>query len=75
MGFNTTGIDPSEQSLKSAITHAKKNELKIIYEKGVGENLPFQNNSFDVVLCCDVLEHVHDLPKVIISPLVAYKSK
>jgi len=65
MGFITTGIDPSEPSLNSAINHAIKGNLKINYEKGTGENLPFQNNSFDVVLCCDVLEHVYDLPKVI----------
>jgi len=65
MGFITTGIDPSEQSLNIAIKHAKDNNLKIKYEKGSGENLPFQNNSFEVVFCCDVLEHVRDLPKVI----------
>lgn len=57
MGFITTGIDPSEQSLNIAIKHAKDDNLKIKYEKGFGENLPFQNNSFDVVFCCDVLEH------------------
>jgi 2-polyprenyl-6-hydroxyphenyl methylase / 3-demethylubiquinone-9 3-methyltransferase len=65
MGFITTGIEPSEQSLNIAIKHAIDNNLKINYEKGTGENMSFQNNSFDVVLCCDVLEHVHDLPKVI----------
>jgi 2-polyprenyl-6-hydroxyphenyl methylase/3-demethylubiquinone-9 3-methyltransferase len=65
MGFITTGIDPSEQSLTVAKMHAKDNNLKINYERGTGENLPFQNNSFDVVFCCDVLEHVYDLPKVI----------
>src|SRR5665811_1925168 len=65
MGFITTGIDPSEQSLNIAIKHASDNNLKIKYEKGTGEKLPFQNSSFDVVFCCDVLEHVQDLPKVI----------
>jgi len=65
MGFNTTGIDPSELSINSAIKHADESNLKINYKLGTGENLPFQNNSFDVILCCDVLEHVHDLPKVI----------
>jgi 2-polyprenyl-6-hydroxyphenyl methylase/3-demethylubiquinone-9 3-methyltransferase len=65
MGFKTTGIDPSEESLSIAVKHAKDSNLKIIYRKGTGENLPFQNNSFDIVFCCDVLEHVHDLPKVI----------
>ena len=65
MGFITTGLDPSEQSLNIAIKHANDNNLKIKYEIGTGENLPFQNDSFDVIFCCDVLEHVHDLPKVI----------
>jgi 2-polyprenyl-6-hydroxyphenyl methylase / 3-demethylubiquinone-9 3-methyltransferase len=65
MGFITTGVDPAEKSLNIAIKHAKDNNLKIKFEKGTGENLPFQNNSFDTVFCCDVLEHVRDLPKVI----------
>jgi 2-polyprenyl-6-hydroxyphenyl methylase/3-demethylubiquinone-9 3-methyltransferase len=65
MGFDTTGLDPSEQSLKIAIAHSQASRLKINYEIGAGEALPFRNNSYDVVFCCDVLEHVSDLPKVI----------
>jgi 2-polyprenyl-6-hydroxyphenyl methylase / 3-demethylubiquinone-9 3-methyltransferase len=75
MGFITTGIDPSEQSVANAQKHAKDNNLKINYEIGVGENLPFQNNSFDVVFCCDVLEHVYDVPKVISEISRVLKSK
>ena len=65
MGFITTGIDPAAQSLEIARAHAKESQLDIKYENGAGENIPYQDNSFDAVLCCDVLEHVHDLPKVI----------
>jgi 2-polyprenyl-6-hydroxyphenyl methylase / 3-demethylubiquinone-9 3-methyltransferase len=65
LGYNTTGVDPSEQSLNTAARHALENNLSIIYRKGYGENLPFEPESFDVVLCCDVLEHVSDLPQVI----------
>ena len=65
MGFKTTGIDPAESSVNVAISHSKEKNLNIRYEIGRGENLPFESASFDVVLCCDVLEHVQDLPKVI----------
>lgn len=65
MGFITTGIDPSEESLRTASNHANANGLDIKYDKGVGEQLPYADNSFDCVFCNDVLEHVQDLPKVI----------
>lgn len=74
MGFLTTGIDPSDQSLLAAIKHARQNNLIIKYDKGTGEKLPYPSGSFDVVLCCDVLEHVQDLPEVIseISRVLKY---
>jgi len=65
MGFITTGIDPSDQSLETASNHAKASGLDIKYENGTGESLPYADGSFDCVFCCDVLEHVQDLPKVI----------
>lgn len=60
-----SGIDLSLNSINIAQEHAKKNNLEIDYRWGVGENLPYQENSFDVVLCFDVLEHVDDWKKVI----------
>ena len=65
MGFNVTGIDPSLQSLRIAADHAKAGGLRIEYEQGTGEALKYRNNSFDIVFCCDVLEHVRDVSKVI----------
>jgi 2-polyprenyl-6-hydroxyphenyl methylase/3-demethylubiquinone-9 3-methyltransferase len=65
MGFDTTGIDPSAPSLRVAAEHARAGGLNIRYLKGVGESLPFPDASYDVVFCCDVLEHVRDLPKVV----------
>lgn len=65
MGFTTTGIEPAEESLQAAQQHAKAGGLNITYEKGSGEQLPYPDHSFDCVFCCDVLEHVRDLPKVI----------
>ena len=65
MGFTTTGIEPTEQSIETATNHAIASGLNIKYEKGYGEALPYNDRSFDGVFCCDVLEHVQDLPKVI----------
>ena len=65
LGCNVTGVDPSEESLAAARTHAAGQGLAIGYRRALGEALPFGEASFDVVYCCDVLEHVHDLPQVI----------
>ncbi len=65
LGFETTGIDPSEPSLRAAGAHARSEGLDIRYRVGTGESLPFAESSFDAVFCCDVLEHVRDLSKVI----------
>jgi 2-polyprenyl-6-hydroxyphenyl methylase / 3-demethylubiquinone-9 3-methyltransferase len=65
MGCRVTGIDPSEQSLNTARQHAHSMGLDIQYQQGTGESIPFAENTYPVVYCCDVLEHVRDLPKVI----------
>jgi len=65
MGFRVIGIDPSESSLATARKHAQSLGLAIDYRLGTGESIPFPDSTFPVVYCCDVLEHVRDLPKVI----------
>lgn len=64
-GANVSGLDLSLNSIRIAQEHARKNHLDINYYQGVAESLPFSNEQFNVVLCCDVLEHVNDWHKVI----------
>jgi 2-polyprenyl-6-hydroxyphenyl methylase / 3-demethylubiquinone-9 3-methyltransferase len=65
LGCTVTGVDPSEKSLAAARTHATGNGLPITYRAARGEALPFADATFDVAFCCDVLEHVSDLRRVI----------
>lgn len=67
LGCQVTGIDPSEPSVAAARAHAQQQGLAIDYRRGVGESLPFADASFDIVYCCDVLEHVADLEKVLLE--------
>jgi 2-polyprenyl-6-hydroxyphenyl methylase / 3-demethylubiquinone-9 3-methyltransferase len=59
-GFTVTGIDPATRSIEAARQHAAENSLSIDYRIGKGEALPFPDSSFDMIACCDVLEHVDD---------------
>ncbi len=61
----TTGVDISKASLKTAKQHALEQGLDIDYIYAAGENLPFDDNSFDLICCCDVLEHVEDVALVV----------
>lgn len=58
MGFNVTGIDQSEKSVRVARVHSRQNGLTIDYGSGCAERLPFEDGSFSLVVCCDVLEHI-----------------
>jgi 2-polyprenyl-6-hydroxyphenyl methylase/3-demethylubiquinone-9 3-methyltransferase len=65
IGFDTTGIDRAATSIRTAREHAGASGLSIRYDTGEGEHLPYPDNEFDVVFCCDVLEHVSSVDKVI----------
>jgi 2-polyprenyl-6-hydroxyphenyl methylase/3-demethylubiquinone-9 3-methyltransferase len=65
LGLNVTGIDPSEPALEIARAHAAGSGLKIEYRHGRGEKIPFPDGSFDIAYCCDVLEHVDNVDRVI----------
>jgi 2-polyprenyl-6-hydroxyphenyl methylase/3-demethylubiquinone-9 3-methyltransferase len=65
LGCRVVGVDPSPVSIKTAREHAEASALEIEYGVAAGERLPFDEESFDLAYCCDVLEHVSDLELVI----------
>ncbi|KJS57379.1 bifunctional 2-polyprenyl-6-hydroxyphenol methylase/3-demethylubiquinol 3-O-methyltransferase UbiG [Streptomyces rubellomurinus] len=64
-GADVIGMDPSGPSLEAAAAHAKQSGLEIEYRQGVAEELPFADGTFDLVYCCDTLEHVTSVDKAV----------
>lgn len=64
-GAKVSGIDPAAQAINAGRAHADETGLRIRYDVGVGEVLPYEDMAFDAVVCVDVLEHVSDLTKVL----------
>lgn len=65
LGCRVTGVDPSPASIDAARAHAARRGLRVDYRVGAGEELPTPDAGFDVACCCDVLEHVSDVDRVI----------
>jgi 2-polyprenyl-6-hydroxyphenyl methylase/3-demethylubiquinone-9 3-methyltransferase len=66
LGCAVTGVDRSAPTLRAARAHARQNHLDIEYLEGDAMRLPFgAGRRFDVVCCCDVLEHVDDVGHVV----------
>jgi 2-polyprenyl-6-hydroxyphenyl methylase/3-demethylubiquinone-9 3-methyltransferase len=64
-GAVVTGIDPAEDAVAVARTHASQTGKNIRYDIGVGEALPYEDGHYDAVVCVDVLEHVADLDQTV----------
>ena len=61
-GFkNIKGVDLSPNSIKEAIKNSKKLLLDVEFKVGNAYEIPFKENSFDIVIVADVLEHLNDL--------------
>jgi 2-polyprenyl-6-hydroxyphenyl methylase / 3-demethylubiquinone-9 3-methyltransferase len=61
MGADVTGIDASEKNIAVASLHAEKMGLAIDYKCAAAEEVAEQN-SYDIVLALEIVEHVADVP-------------
>jgi 2-polyprenyl-6-hydroxyphenyl methylase/3-demethylubiquinone-9 3-methyltransferase len=65
LGCAVFGVDISQQSITVAKQHALQEKLKIEYLVAQAQGLPYEDGGFDIVVCCDVLEHVSNVDDVI----------
>ncbi len=78
-GIDAWGIEPSgegfDNTYELSIQILKENGLDdSVIKNAVGENLPFPDNTFDVVYSTNVLEHVQDPKKVLSEAIRVCKS-
>lgn len=61
-GATVTAIDPAEQNIKAASLHAEQQGVTIDYRACRAEDVVEQNETFDIVLLLEVVEHVPNVP-------------
>jgi len=61
LGATITGIDASDNNIEVAKLHSKEMNLNIEYIHAAPENLDLKSNTYDVVLCMEVVEHLKDV--------------
>lgn len=75
LGFQLTGYDDLQDDWHK-ISDNKERILSFAEESGidfflaVDDKLPFEKNSFDMVMLHDVLEHLHDSPRELLNDLL-----
>ncbi len=58
LGATVVGIDPVEENIEVAQSHAEQMGLSIDYQACAIENLPKEIPSFDIVIASEIIEHV-----------------
>lgn len=61
LGAEMTGIDPAEENVAAARTHAAESGLEIDYRAARVEELAAEGARFDAVIALEVVEHVPDV--------------
>jgi 2-polyprenyl-6-hydroxyphenyl methylase/3-demethylubiquinone-9 3-methyltransferase len=64
-GATAIGVDQAEAAVRCATAHGRAGGLSPRYVRARGEQLPFEDGSFPVVMTSDFLEHVMDLTSIV----------
>jgi 2-polyprenyl-6-hydroxyphenyl methylase / 3-demethylubiquinone-9 3-methyltransferase len=67
LGASVTGIDPGEETIAAARAHAASQNLSIDYRATRIEDIAATGQTFDVVTCLEVVEHVPDVAAFLTS--------
>lgn len=59
--FQAIALDPNQEALR--VLKKKLPETKVM--EGVAQKLPFLDKDFDLITCCEVLEHISDFEKAL----------
>ncbi|MDQ6988639.1 MAG: bifunctional 2-polyprenyl-6-hydroxyphenol methylase/3-demethylubiquinol 3-O-methyltransferase UbiG [Mariprofundaceae bacterium] len=66
LGATVTGIDRSPKALSIASVHAEQSGIAVDYQENDAETwAQSHGNTYDVVTCLEVLEHVPDVPRAV----------
>lgn len=67
-GAITHGIDTDEDAINICKKKASQNNISADnFKLGMAENIPFEDNTFDIVYCFTVLEHVNNVRKSLLE--------
>jgi len=61
LGYFCEGLEPNENAIKVSNILSHKMNIKINIKQGFAESIPYDNNSFDLVIALSVMEHVKDV--------------
>jgi ubiquinone/menaquinone biosynthesis C-methylase UbiE len=73
-GADIHGVEPDPFEYEIAVERIKNHGFKQNIKKAVGEDLPFPDNTFDLVTSFQVMEHVQD-PGLVIKEIVRVTKK
>lgn len=73
-GYEAVGVDISKSSIRKAKNLSFEEKVSSSFLVADAKKLPFQNNSFDVVGCFDLMEHLYEPEKCIKEMVRVLKS-